>query len=225
MVIFQTYYADDHKQHLLPNTSHLDTRGLNIPWLEYDLFKILRPEGDFGMVSWKFARKTQLADWEDRVREKLKTHDAVIINPFPAISAVSYNCWQTHPSLVRVAQDLVDVDVFQEDMAFCSYIFAKKGWWDRYFEFMEKHLQDSRLNQSGKYSRNGSIPMAPFIIERLLNYCLEGAYLWEYDREHHMKKFGTDEYYNLRKLKTDFNAWAEKAKHYDIFKVASIDDV
>jgi len=221
--IFQSYYRDDQKAHLLPNTTHLDTRKIECPRLEYDIFKHLRPEGDFGLISWKFYRKSKLDEWEDQARELLRHYDAVIINPFPAISAVSYNCWQSHPRLIKVAQDMVDTDEFQVDMAFCSYILGKKGWWDRYFEFMEKHLDHPGLNQDAGYSR-GNFPMTPFVVERLLNYTLEGAYIWQYPEEHHLKKFGTTEFHELREIKPDFNAWAERAKTYDLVEVCRRDD-
>ena len=122
-----------------------------------------------------------------------------------------------------MAQDMVDTDEFQVDMAFCSYILGKKDWWDRYFEFMEKHLDHPGLNQDAGYSR-GNFQMTPFVVERLLNYTLEGAYIWQYPEEHHLKKFGTTEFHELREIKPDFNAWAEKAKTYDLVEVCRRDD-
>ena len=61
------------------------------------------------MVSWRFRQKTQLTDWEGRVRAQLRIHDAVIVNPFPGLDAVLRNCWDNHPKLMPFAQ--VDTSV------------------------------------------------------------------------------------------------------------------
>ena len=117
---------------------------------------------------------------------------------------------------------MVDTDAFQVDMAFCSYILGKKDWWDRYFEFMEPHLKHPGLNEDAGYSR-GNFSMTPFVVERLLNYCLEGAYIWQYSEDHHMKKFGTTEFHELREIKPDFEVWSSKNK-YDLVDICRLDD-
>ena len=132
MKIFQAYYQDDQRQELLPNLIPLDTRTFDCRRFEFDIFTHLRPHGDFGVVSWKFKRKTNLKFWEEEVRDRLKTQDAVIINPFPGIEAMSYNCWQSHPTLIPAVNSVVDCSVFMDNMAFCSYIFAKSDYFLAY---------------------------------------------------------------------------------------------
>jgi hypothetical protein len=229
MKIFQAYYQDNQQQELLPNLIPLDTRTFDCRRFEFDIFKHLRPHGDFGVVSWKFKRKTNLKFWEEEVRDRLKTWDAVIINPFPGIEAMSYNCWQSHPTLVPAVNSVVDCDVFMDNMAFCSFIFAKKNWWDYYFDFIESRLNVLLLDQSANYVRNSSYTMEPFVIERLLNYCTQGAYMWQYPREHYIEKFGDDSLYKLKQLKKDQAAWEKIAISYrkdpsKFWKIAALDD-
>jgi len=223
MKIFQAYYHDSHTKELIPNLIHLDTRKFNCSTLEYDIFKHLRSNGDFGVISWKFKKKTHLENWEEQTREFLKTWDAVIINPFPGVEAVSYNCWQSHPSLIPYVYNEIDCLIFMEKMAFCSYIFAKKTWWDKYFDFIEFKLKSLNLNRLAGYSRNPNLSMKPFVIERLLNYCTEGAYMWEYPKEHYVKKFGDDKLFELKQYKSMQNVWEEKVKAFDFWKIVNLD--
>ena len=223
MKIYQAYYADEQKQHLLPNCIPVDTRGWDIPLLEYDIFRRLRPEGDFGVVSWKFKHKTMLDEWEDTAREKLKEYDAVIINPFPAISAISYNCWDTHPVIKKYTS--VDIEIPMREMAFCSYILAKQNWWDKYFQFIDSHLQKltPEASISAGYCRNQSLTAAPFLIERWLNYTLDGAWIWEYDEAHHRKKFNHTVFHKLQNIKfTD--EWNRIRNKFHFWQVCSQDD-
>jgi len=222
--IYQAYHQDFHKKHLLPNTEHLDVRAFPTPRREYDIFEKLRPEGDFGVISWKFTDKTWLDEWEETAREKLKTHDCVMINPFPAVSAVSHNCWQSHPSLIDTAKDLVDVDQFQEKIAFCLYILAKKDWWTRFFEFVEPMLKHPGMQAPSGYARGADIPQVGFIVERVVNYMLDGVYIWEYPVDHHLRKYGTTEFLLLDKVKHDFDTWSQIAGRYNINHVAALDD-
>lgn len=223
MKIYQAFYDDSQKREMFDTLTPLDTRGLNIPLLEYDIFRHLRHEGDFGVVSWKFLRKTWLINWEYLAREKLKEYDAVIINPFPGISAISYNCWDSHQPLKRLTK--VDTEMPMHKMAFCSYILAKKPWWDKYFDFIDSQLADlhpDALNKSG-YWRNSEITNVPFLIERWLNYCLDGAYVWEYPKEHFVWKFGDDRLYNLQAIKFT-PEWYTERDRIDFTKIASLDD-
>jgi hypothetical protein len=222
--IYQAYYDQSQESQLSPSLIPLNTQKLQVPLLEYDIFRHLRPEGDFGMVSWKFARKTRLMDWEDKVRDKLKEYDAVIINPFPGIEAVSYNCWETHQSLKPFAG--VDTDVFQRDMAFCSYIFAKRIWWDKYFAFMEERLKNTpneAFTKSAGYGRNADLNCIPFLIERWLNYTLEGAYMWEYPVHHYILKFGNSDLYDLKQMKGK-QGWHLRRTRFDLGTIAQQDD-
>lgn len=223
MKFFQAYYDDNHSKELLPNLIHLDTRKLGQNILEYDIFKHLRPNGDFGVVSWKFKKKTHLEHWEEQTRELLKTWDAVIINPFPGVAAVSYNCWQSHPSLIPYIWDQVDCTVFQQYMTFCSYIFAKKTWWDQYFDFIDSKIKHMNLTRLAGYSRNPNLNMKPFVIERLLNYCLDGAYLWQYPKQHYIQKFGNDKLYNLQQAKASPLLWEQQVKEFDFWQVVNMD--
>lgn len=224
MKIYQTYYKEEHKKELIPNLIHTDTRGWDIPLLEYDIFRKLRPEGDFGMVSWAFTRKSWLEDWEDTAREKLKEYDAVIINPFPAVSAMSYTPWDSHPKIKKWAQ--VDTDIPMLDMAFCSYIIAKKCWWDKYFEFMEQRLANihkDALKVEG-YWRNNNLNSLPFLIERWLNYTLDGAWIWEYDEAHHNLKFGHTDFYKMKNCKFT-PEWKLLRDKHDFLDVCHKDDI
>lgn len=228
MKIYQTFYEDAHKKFLIDGITSLDTRGMHIPRLEYDIFKQLRSVGDFGVISWKFKTKCVITStWMERVQDVLSHHRAVIINPFMGIEAVSHNCWDTHPSLKPIASKIVDCSVYMNDMAFCSYIFAKKDWWDNYFDFIDKKLDclpTTLLEKSAGYVRNHDLNMYPFIIERLLNYCFEEAYLWKYDKENYITKFGDEALYNLKQLKAQPMLWKKEAVKYNIWEVARIDE-
>jgi hypothetical protein len=219
MKIFQAYYREEQRAKCLPGLVHIDTSSIAGDLLEYDIFKALRHEGDFGVISWRFRQKTQLTKWQDRVHEQLKLHDAVIINPFPGLDAISWNCWDSHPGLMPYAQ--VDTTVFQRDIAFCSYIFAKRRWWDRYFTFMDERLRglDTRALALGESSRDKKISHVPFLIERWLNYTLDGAWLWQYPREHYEKKFGSAELWELKQSKGT-REWEERRRHVSMEDVA-----
>jgi hypothetical protein len=217
MKIFQAYYQDDQKKELSSDLIHLDTRkfNANTPLLEYDIFQRLREHGDFGLVSWKFKIKSNIDFPKEQVHELLKTWDAVIINPFSGIEAVSYNCWQSHVSLIPTVADVVDCQQYMDDIAFCSFIIAKKSWWDKYFTFMDSKLKTLHLDQSAHYSMNSNLSMKPFVIERFLNYCTEGAYLWQYSKQNYIDKFGNDNFYKLKQLKKNKKEWQDKVKKYD----------
>lgn len=223
MKIFQTYYAPEHEEHLVKGLHHINTQSVAKHKLEYDIFKALRNEGDFGVVSWKFSKKTALTDWQDRVHEKLKHHDAVIINPFPAIEALVWNCWENHPLLIPLAG--VDTEVMQKDIAFCSYIFAKKRWWNAYFAFIDARLNTlhpAALKPAG-YFRNTMLSSVPFLIERWLNYCLNDAYMWEYDKEHFQRKYGHADWFGLKEHKGTLS-WLLERGRYNFPMVAALDD-
>ena len=224
MKIYQAYHQDAHKEYLLPNTIPLDVRAFPTPMREYDIFKKLRSDGDFGVISWKFLGKTWLHEWEDEAREHLKHHEAVMINPFPALSAVSYNCWASHPSLIETAKDLVDVHQFQKQIAFCLYILGKKSWWDRFFNFIDPMLTHPGFMKPSGYSRGPEIPQAGFLIERLVNYILDDVYVWQYSKQHHLDKYGTDAFIKLNALKNNPNDWMKIARFYNLNAVARIDD-
>lgn len=224
MKIFQTYYSDDQKPHLIDGLNHINVSSIVKDKLEYDVFKHLRPEGDFGVISWKFQKKTLLTDWQDKVHEKLKTHDAVIINPFPAIESLVWNCWENHPTLLPFAN--VDSEAMQKHAVFCSYIFAKKAWWDEYFAFMDAQIAKipkEVYTLSAGYFRNKDISCVPFLIERWLNYCLNGAYLWEYDKEHFRKKYGLTDFFGLKERKGTL-FWILQKSRFNFNNVASLDD-
>ena len=224
MKIYQAFYADEHKREMFDTCIPLDTRGLNVPLLEYDIFRHLRHEGDFGVISWKFLRKTWLEEWEEEAREHLKTWDAVVINPFPGISALSKNCWDSHPKIKKWSA--VDTDLPMREIAFCSYILAKKPWWDKYFDFIDnklKHIHPDALKKEG-YWRNDNLNSVPFLIERWLNYTLDGAYVWQYPREHYELKFGDDELYNMQQIKFSPEWWKRK-QEIDLLKICKKDDI
>jgi hypothetical protein len=216
MKIFQAYYADEQQTHLLPNTIPLNTLHINKGKQEYDIFKYLRSEGDFGCISWKFKRKAQIEHWEEKVRDKLQTWDAVIINPFPAVSAANLNCWQHYNDLKEVVKDYLDVNEFQKNIAFCSYIFAKKDWWDRYFVFMEKFIDLPKMADPFSYISNPKATKAPFVIERLVNYLPEGTYFWEHDLGYHVKKYGTDKFLQLQNARYSFSSWNNKFSEFTL---------
>lgn len=223
MKIFQTHYAPQHSLHLIKGLIHLNTSHVSKERLEYDIFKELRSEGDFGVVSWKFGKKTCLVDWQDQVHEKIKIYDAVIINPFPAIEALVWNCWENQPNLIPMAR--VNTNLMQKDVAFCSYIFAKKNWWNAYFDFIDKQLANlhpDALKPAG-YFRNSKLTSVPFLIERWLNYCLNEAYMWEYNRSHFERKYGDGSLFGL-KDKKGTEEWALKKSQLDFSRIASLDD-
>lgn len=216
MKIFQAYYRDEQQKHLLPNTIPLNTSSINKGRQEYDIFEYLRSEGDFGCISWKFKHKTQLEHWEEKVQDKLKTWDAVIINPFPAVSSVNRNCWQHYDNLKEVVTDHLDVNEFQKNIAFCSYIFAKKDWWDRYFVFMREFIDLPKMSDPYNYIDNPKATKAPFVIERLVNYLTEGTYFWEHDLDYHLKKYGTDKFLQLQNARCSFSSWDKKFSEFTL---------
>jgi hypothetical protein len=102
-----------------------------------------------------------------------------------------------------------------DNMAFCSFIIAKKSWWDRYFSFIDSKLKTLHLDQPARYSANMNLNMKPFVIERLLNYCTEGAYLWQYSKQNYIDKFGNADFYELKQLKKNKTQWQNKVKKYE----------
>jgi hypothetical protein len=221
--IFQTYYAPQHEPHLIEGLIPLNTSHVTKDRLEYDIFKELRSEGDFGVVSWKFGKKTCLVDWQDRVHEKLKSHDAVIINPFPAIEALVWNCWENQPNLIPMAG--VDTDVMQKDVAFCSYIVAKRNWWDAYFSFVDGQLTNLHPDafKPAGYFRAPWLNSVPFLIERWLNHCLNGSYMWEYDSNHFQRKYGDASLCGLKEKKGT-EQWVVEKSRFHFPRIASLDD-
>ena len=219
MKIFQAYYDERHVKRLIPGLIPINTAAIAGDLLEYNIFKALRHEGDFGVVSWRFRQKTQLTDWEGRVRAQLRTHDAVIVNPFPGLDAVLRTCWDNHPKLMPFAQ--VDTSVFQPDIAFCSYIFAKRRWWDQYFAFIDDKL--ARLDPAawtlGELSRDRRISHVPFLIERWLNHTLNGAWMWRYDRPHFEKKFGSADLWDLKQIKGT-PEWETRRQAFNMDRIA-----
>jgi hypothetical protein len=225
MKIFQAYYQDEQKKELSSNLIHLDTRKFNshTPLLEYDIFQRLREHGDFGLVSWKFKIKSNIEFPMDEVTELLKTWEAVIINPFSGIESVSYNCWQSHLALIPAVKDVVDCQQYMDDIAFCSFIIAKKSWWDKYFTFIDSKLKSLHLDQSSGYFFNPNMSMRPFVIERFLNYCTEGAHLWQYSKQNYIDKFGNSEFYELKQLKKNKLQWQNKVKKYDFNRIVKLE--
>lgn len=222
MRIFQTYYREEQRAHCLAGLIHIDTSHVAGDLLEYNIFKALRHEGDFGVISWRFCEKTQLTNWEDRVREQLKVYDAVAINPFPGVDAISWNCWDSHPRLIPYAQ--VDTDVFQRDIAFCSYVFGKRRWWDRYFDFIEERLRrlDGRALTLHEPWRGKQVNCVPFLVERWLNYTIDGAWLWQYPREHYERKFGSATLWELKQCKGS-REWDERRRAFRMGDVVRMD--
>ena len=220
--MFQAYYREEQRAKCLPGLIHIDTSRIAGDLLEYNIFKALRHEGDFGVVSWRFRQKTQLTKWQDRVREEVKVHDAVVINPYPGLDAISWNCWDCHPGIVPFAQ--VDTTVFQRDVAFCSYIFAKRRWWDRYFAFIDERL--SRLDTSvfalDESHRGTKMSPVPFLIERWLNYTLHDAWLWPYPRKHYEKKFGSAALWELKQCKGS-REWDARRRRFTTDEVARME--
>ena len=102
-----------------------------------------------------------------------------------------------------------------DDIAFCSFIIAKKSWWDKYFTFMDYKLKTLHLDQPAGYSMNSNFSMKPFVIERFLNYCTEGAHLWQYSKQNYIDKFGNDKFYKLKQLKKNKKEWQDRVKKYD----------
>lgn len=175
----------------------------------------------WGLVSWKFDLKTPIPfrQFLDFAQKNINNGaDCVFVNPMIANEALYLNVWEQGISVGHAGLDtlvkhlgksLPDIyrPMGRATFAFCNYFIGNRNFWDKYFEFSDsilKNLENEVLKKSaigatysgtGSYSKDRTITMRPFVIERIFSTFLFSAHnlnvqSFEYDHSHYILKFG-----------------------------------
>lgn len=182
--------------------------------------RIHQPE-PWGLVSSKFSNKTMISveDFIHFADQKLSAgFDCAFINPMIGNEAMHASVWDQgiktgHHGLEKIVDHLekllqfpVNVPMGINIFAFCNYFVATPEFWGHYFEFVD-HILESLDQEAGKgtevgliysnpgfYSRDPSVTMKPFIIERLFSVFIQNYPLrvasYTYQRNCYEEKFG-----------------------------------
>lgn len=118
--------------------------------------------------------------------------DVFLFNHARVVDALTYNVWEqgefyhkgitqvTRQALKQAGYDPGVTEMLMNDQVtcYCSYFVAKKEFWKDYLEFLAKIKEqlenlpeeESKIyNSSANYSRDGSLNLFPFIVERLFS--------------------------------------------------------
>lgn len=149
----------------------------------------------WGFVSWRFKEKTNLEG--QHVIEWINNnpgYDVYLINPAIINEAVFANGWEQgeyyHPGISATANKFLsnagysnynvnEVLLDRTHMGFATYFVATRKFWDEYMLFSNLLFtqadQNTEIKQEifgeglSKYSRDASLPMFPFLNERLIS--------------------------------------------------------
>lgn len=153
----------------------------------------------WGFFSWRFNEKTNLTG--QQVQEWIDAnpgYDVYLINPAIVNEAVFANGWEQgdyyHPGLSDSANDFLaragykDIDVTsmlmdRTRMGFATYIVASRNFWQNYMDLSRKIFDEAGRDAEFKhhvfgeglsgYSRDNTLPMFPFLNERLVGTYME----------------------------------------------------
>jgi hypothetical protein len=123
-------------------------------------------------------------------------HDVYIFNHARIVNALTYNVWDQgelfHKGITKVARHALDAAGYNEnttnqmmtnlDTCYCSYFIATNEFWKGYLDFLSliktrlEHLPDDLAeiyHGSANYSRDASLNMFPFIVERMFSTYLQ----------------------------------------------------
>ncbi|QTD46556.1 hypothetical protein [Ottowia testudinis] len=226
--IYQPFIKEGQKKYISSEAIPWDARentGSN--QREYELFKRLQevlqndPPPAWGLVSWKFELKSNVTvgDFRRFASDKLDAGaDCVFINPMMANEALFANVWEQgiltgHPGMDVIVRHLSKTtsniydSMGKSSFAFCNYFVGSADFWFRYFEFLDRRLDDleresikrSSVGQiyagSAQYGKDHTVTMKPFVVERLFSTFLisepklKVAY-WEQKSDEYRNKFG-----------------------------------
>jgi len=119
-------------------------------------------------------------------------HDVYIFNHARIVNALTYNVWDQgelfHKGITKVARHALDAAGYDQnatngmmtnlDTCYCSYFIATNAFWKDYLDFLSliktrlEHLPDDLAeiyHGSANYSRDASLNMFPFIVERMFS--------------------------------------------------------
>lgn len=119
-------------------------------------------------------------------------HDVYIFNHARIVNALTYNVWDQgelfHKGITKVARHALDAAGYNPnatnqmmtnlDTCYCSYFIATNAFWKDYLDFL--YIIKNRLENlpddlaeiyhgSANYSRDASLNMFPFIVERMFS--------------------------------------------------------
>lgn len=166
---------------------------------EYHSFvKAIENGSTDGLDAWGFlgprweAKLKYSADEIKNAIDQNSDNDVWIFNHARAVNALTYNVWEQgeffHKGLRKVAESVLTVAGFdnsainafmtEHNTCYCSYFVARKEFWEDYIDFLSKIIvatenlpEDikSIYNSSANYSRDNTLNMFPFLIERLFS--------------------------------------------------------
>jgi hypothetical protein len=165
----------------------------------------------WGLASWKFSLKSQIAmdAFLDFSEERINNGaDCVFINPMLGNEAIFATPWEQgylcgHKGMDYIYQKLVSNNIIphievqdKSEFSFCNYFVANNKFWTKYFSFVDYVIEfielasqaDQKLmsiySGSANYSKNISLTMRPFIIERLFS-----TFIYKYASEFNIASF------------------------------------
>lgn len=123
-------------------------------------------------------------------------HDVYIFNHARIVNALTYNVWDQgelfHKGITKVARHALDAAGYDPnltnammtnlDTCYCSYFIATNAFWKDYLDFLDmikkrlENLPDDLAEiyyGSANYSRDASLNMFPFIVERMFSTYLQ----------------------------------------------------
>lgn len=123
-------------------------------------------------------------------------HDVYIFNHARIVNALTYNVWDQgelfHKGITKVARhaleaagddpNLTNSMMTNLDTCYCSYFVATNAFWKDYLDFLDmikKRLENlpndlaEIYNGSANYSRDASLNLFPFIVERMFSTYLQ----------------------------------------------------
>lgn len=139
--------------------------------------------------SWRKKLRFDAKELIDNIEKDLD-FDVYIFNHSRVNDAMWYNVWEQgeacHPGISKIAKsllkisgynsDIVDTMMYEGITGYCSYFVATKDFWKEYLNFL-KEIYDSveKLSDeekeifymSANYSKDKSLNMFPFIVERM----------------------------------------------------------
>jgi len=147
----------------------------------------------WGFLGPRWEAKLKYSSEEIKVSiDNNSDNDVWIFNHARAVNALTYNVWEQgeffHKGLRKVASetliaagyndDVIKAFMTEKNTCYCSYFVARKNFWEDYIDFLSKiisaidNLSENTkkiYNDSANYSRDNTLNMFPFLIERLFS--------------------------------------------------------
>lgn len=170
--------------------------------------------------------------------------------------ALFYNIWEQgefyHPGIIELGNvvlsllgydiNCVDIPMGINNTLFCNYFVANYKSWKIIMESIEKILIESNQNEklrydlfgecTGNYSRDTSLCMFPFLIERLvptlmiLNNINISSFVYDQNKIHDKYNYVYDFIHNTSVLKYMYNKYKDKEiyKCWDFYRSIGINN-